>query len=123
MNKTILAGIVVDAGTVNTVSETQDVINFTLLTSDSYTDKEGVKKENTQFHKCSLFMPKGKAAHTAELLHKGRQVELEGKLKTGKSRDGKTREGAEMKFVNKSIVVNRIKKWGAKGVEKAADAA
>lgn len=120
MNKTILAGLVVNAGAINSVSDNQDVINFTLLTSDSYTDKEGVQKENTQYHECSLFMPKGKAEHTASLLNKGRVLELEGKLKTGKVRDGKTREGTPMKFVNKGIIVNRIKKWGSKGTDKAA---
>jgi single-strand DNA-binding protein len=120
MNKILLAGLVVKAGEMRSVSDTQDVVNFTLLTTDSYTDKDGNQKENTQFHNCSVFTAKGKAVKLTERLNKGRVLELEGKLKTGQKRTGKTREGVEKQFVNKGIVVQEITKWGSKGTEKAA---
>ena len=120
MNKTILGGLITQAGVINSVSDTQDVINFTVLTSQSYTDKEGNRKEQTQFHDCSYFFAKGKAEKTAELLNKGRIIELKGKLKTSKPRPGKTREGVEKIFVNKGVIVERILKFGQKDAGKAA---
>jgi single-strand DNA-binding protein len=123
MNKVLLAGLVVKAGEMRSVSDTQDVVNFTLLTSDSYTDKEGQHQENTQFHDCSLFTAKGKAGKVTEMLNKGRVLELEGKLKTGQKRKGTTRAGVEKEFVNKGIIVNDIIKWGSKGGAAQADTA
>lgn len=123
MNKTFLGGLITQAGVINSVSDTQDVINFTVLTSQSYTDKEGVRKEQTQFHDCSYFFAKGKAEKTAELLNKGRVIELEGKLKTSKPRPGKTRDGGDKTFVNKGVIVERILKFGQTFAGKAADQA
>lgn len=123
MNKTFLGGMVVKAGVVNNVSETQDVINFTVLTSQSYTDKDGNFQEQSQFHELSYFFAKDKAGKTAELLNKGRIVELEGKLATSKPRVGKTQDQVEKTFVNKGIIVNRILKFGAKDASKAGDKA
>lgn len=123
MNKTFLGGLITQAGVVNSVSETQDVINFTVLTSQSYTDKEGVRKEQSQFHDCSYFFAKDKAGKTAELLVKGRVLELEGKLKTSKPRPGTTREGIAKTFVNKGIIVERILKFGQVHAGKTADQA
>lgn len=120
MNKTFLGGLITQAGVINSVSDTQDVVNFTVLTSQSYTDKEGVRKEQTQFHDCSYFFAKGKAENIAPLLNKGRVIELKGKLKTSKPRPGKTREGVEKTFVNKGIIVERILKFGQKDAGKAA---
>lgn len=125
MNKTILGGMITQAGVINSVSDTQDVINFTVLTSQSYRDKEGAIKEQSQFHDCSYFFAKGKADKTAELLTKGRIVELKGKLKTSKPRPGKTRPDAngvqhDKTFVNKGVIVERILKFGQKDASKAA---
>ena len=122
MNKTFLGGMVVKAGVVNNVSETQDVINFTLLTSQSYTDKDGNFQEQSQFHECSYFFAKDKATKTAELLSHGRVLELEAKLATSKPRAGK-KDGVDKMFVNKGIIVNRILKFGAKDASKAGDKA
>lgn len=123
MNKTILGGMITKAGVVNSVSDTQDVINFTLLTTQSYTDKDGNRKEQSQFHECSYFFAKGKADKTAELLNHGRVLELKGRLKTSQPRAGKTREGVDKMFVNKGIIVSRILKFGQKDASKAGAAA
>lgn len=120
MNKTILGGMITQAGVVTSVSDTQDVINFTVLTTQSYTDKDGNRKEQSQFHSCSYFFAKGKADKTAELLNKGRIIELKGRLKTSTPRPGKTREGADKIFVNKGVIVSRILKFGQRDASKGA---
>jgi single-strand DNA-binding protein len=122
MNKILLGGLVVKAGEMRNVSETQDVVNFTLLTTDTYTDKEGVQQENKQFHDCSLFTAKGKADKLTTLINKGRTLELEGKLKTSQKRKG-MKAGVEKEFVNKGIIVHDIIKWGSKGTAASTDAA
>lgn len=118
MNKTFLGGVITNAGVVNSVSDTQDVINYTVMTKQSYTDKEGNRKEQTQFHDCSQFFAKGKAGKTAELLTKGRVIEVKGRLKTSAPRKGQTRDKVEKMFVNKGIIVDRILAFGAKDVFK-----
>lgn len=121
MNKTYLDGMIVKAGVVNSASDTQDVINFTVLTSQSYTDKDGAQQEQTQFHDCSYFFAKGKADKTAALLNKGRILEVEGKLKTSKPRAGK-KDGVDKMFVNKGVIINRILKFGQKDASKGGQA-
>ncbi|MBI6883037.1 single-stranded DNA-binding protein [Pseudomonas putida] len=118
MNKTFLGGMVVKPGQINKVSDTQDVVNFTLLTSQSYTDKDGKQQEQTQFHECSYFFASGKAENIVKLLTKGRVLELEGKLKTSKPRPGKNQAGEEKTYVNKGVIVQRILKFGVKDASK-----
>ncbi len=56
------------------------VANFSIATSDSYTDKQGQKVENTEWHKIVIW---GKLGETAnKYLEKGMEVYLEGKLQT-----------------------------------------
>lgn len=56
------------------------VCTFSLATTESYKNKEGVRVEHTEWHNIVIF---GKLAEVAnEYLHKGKQVYLEGKIKT-----------------------------------------
>jgi single-strand DNA-binding protein len=118
MNKTLLTGRVAQAATFASLSETQDVVNFTLVTSDSYKDKEGNWKENTQFHRCTRYTKKGSGQQLAEMIGKGRALEVEGELRTSKPRAGKNRAGEEKMFVNKNVIVDNIV-FGAKGKEES----
>ena len=53
---------------------------FSVATDESYTDREGNRQEHTEWHQVVLF---GKVAETCEkYLTKGRQVYVEGKLRT-----------------------------------------
>lgn len=63
------------------------VCNFSVATKESWTDKEGQWKEETQWHSCVLF---GKDPKYAPL--KGDKVFVEGKLKTESyEKDGETK--------------------------------
>jgi len=64
--------------------------NFTLATNEKWKDKEGKEQEATEWHRIVVF---GKLAEICgEYLHKGRQIYLEGKIR---SRTYKDREGVE----------------------------
>ena len=56
------------------------VCNFSLATSDRYKDKNGEKKEVTDWHNITAY--NRRAEICAEYLKKGSQVYIEGKLKT-----------------------------------------
>jgi single-strand DNA-binding protein len=56
------------------------VCSFAVATSRVYKDKEGVKKETTEFHNVSAFAKLGELA--GQYLKKGQQVLVEGRIQT-----------------------------------------
>jgi single-strand DNA-binding protein len=63
----------------------QPVVNFSLATDESYTDKNGNKVDKAEWHRIVAF---GKIAEFVQnYLGKGRQVFIEGKLRTRKWQD------------------------------------
>jgi len=52
---------------------------FTLATSETYTDRAGTKKEQTEWHNIVL---NGKLAGVAQYIHKGSQIYVSGKIRT-----------------------------------------
>jgi single-strand DNA-binding protein len=55
------------------------VANFSVATSESWTDKSGAKQERTEWHRIEVF---GKQAQLAkDYLAKGRQVYIEGAIR------------------------------------------
>lgn len=85
VNKVIILGnLGADPETSNLQSGSK-VCKFNLATSDSYTDKNGQKVENTEWHKVELW---DKLAEIAQkYLKKGSTVYIEGKIKTEKYTD------------------------------------
>ncbi len=63
------------------------IANFSVATSDSYKDKEGVKKENTEWHRVVAF---GKLAEIIrDYCQKGQLIYIVGKIRTRKyEKDG-----------------------------------
>ena len=58
--------------------DNNSVANFSLATTETYKDKSGDKKEETQWHNCVAW---GKTAEVAEkYVHKGDQLYVSGKL-------------------------------------------
>ncbi len=88
VNKVILIG---NLGRDPEVRYTQNgtaVANFTMATSDRWTDQSGERRERTEWHRIVVW---GKQAEIAgEYLRKGRQVYVEGSLQT---REWTDREG------------------------------
>jgi single-strand DNA-binding protein len=85
------------------------VTNFSIATSESWTDKQsGDKQERTEWHNIVLFDKLGEIA--AEYLRKGSQVYIEGSLRTRKWQDkeGKDRYTTE-------IIADDMQMLGGKG--------
>lgn len=73
----------------------QTVANFSIATSESYKDKNGEKKEVTEWHNIVLW--RGLAEVAEKYLHKGDLVYIEGKLTTRSwEKDGVTRYVTEV---------------------------
>jgi len=56
------------------------VVNFTLATTESWKDKQGVKQSRTEWHKCTAF--RKLAEIIGQYCQKGSKVYIEGKLRT-----------------------------------------
>lgn len=71
------------------------VLNFRLACSESYKDRDGQRKERTEYVTLALWGKRAEAL--APLLTKGRQVYAEGSLRTRKyEKDGETRYVTEV---------------------------
>jgi single-strand DNA-binding protein len=83
VNKVILVGNLGADPEVKHLSSGQVVTTLKIATSESWTDKAtGEKKERTEWHRVKLWGKLGEIA--GEYLRKGRQVYIEGSLRTEK---------------------------------------
>lgn len=80
INKVILVGRLGQDPELKYTPSSMAVCNFTLATSDSWTDKSGQKQEKTEWHRIVVW---GKLAELCgQYLAKGRQAYVEGSLQT-----------------------------------------
>jgi single-strand DNA-binding protein len=96
VNKVILIGNLGKDPEIRYTTGGQAVANFTIATSDSYTNKDGEKQENTEWHKIVAW---GRLAEICgEYLTKGRMVYIEGSLRTRswEDKEGNTRWTTEV---------------------------
>jgi single-strand DNA-binding protein len=86
INKVILVGNLGNDPEVRYTSSGTAIASLSIATSESWTDKQsGEKQERTEWHRVKMF---GKLAEIAgEYLKKGRQVYIEGSLRTDKYTD------------------------------------
>ena len=96
LNKILLIG---NLGRDPEIRYTQDgspVANFSIATTDSYTDKGGVRQERTEWHNIVAWSRLAELAK--RYLVKGRQVYVEGRLRTREwtDRDGNKRKTTEV---------------------------
>ena len=110
VNKVILVGNLGKDPEVRYTSGGQAVANLRIATSRSWTDKQsGQRKEETEWHDVEVW---GKQAEQCgEYLAKGRQVYVEGRLKTDKWQD-KT-SGQERSKVK--VVADTVRFLGGRG--------
>lgn len=107
VNKVILIGSLGKDVEFKRTPSGQCVANFSIATSEKYTDKNGDKKENTEWHSIVVW---GKLAELAnQYLSKGKSVYIEGKLTTRSwdDKDGNKRYKTEivansLQFLSKS---------------------
>ena len=80
VNKVLLIGRLGKDPEVKSLPGGQQVANFSIATSEKFTDKSGVSQEKTEWHNIVLW---GKLADLAgKYIKKGSQVYIEGKLTT-----------------------------------------
>lgn len=85
VNKVILVGNVGQDPEVRYSQSGSAVATLSVATSESWKDKNGEKQERTEWHRCKAF---GKLAEiVGEYVKKGRQVYIEGSLRTEKFTD------------------------------------
>jgi single-strand DNA-binding protein len=85
INKVILVGNLGKDPEVRTIQSGATVARFSLATSESYTNKEGQKIENTEWHNVVLW--RGLATLAEKYLKKGNKVYIEGKLRNRQYED------------------------------------
>lgn len=104
INKVILIGNLGKDPEVRTTQDGQKIVNLTLATSDTWTDRQsGERKERTEWHRVVIFNDRlGDVAE--KFLRKGRKVFVEGALQTRKWTDqtGQERYSTE-------VVIGRFK--------------
>jgi single-strand DNA-binding protein len=107
VNKVILIGNLGKEPDVRYMPNGEAVTNITLATTDNWKDKEGNKKEATEWHRVVFFRKLAEIA--GQYLKKGSQVYIEGSLKTRKwqDKDGSDRYTTE-------IVADQLKMLGSK---------
>ena len=108
VNKVILVGNLGADPEVRYAPSGTAVSNFSLATTDQWTNKEGGKEEKTEWHRIVAFGRLGEIC--GEYLHKGKQVYVEGRLQT---RSWEDKEG--VKRYTTEIVANTMQMLGPKG--------
>ena len=107
INKVILVGNLGGDPEVRYANSGVAVCNFTMATTRTYKDKQGERKDETEWHRIVAF---GRTAEVCgEYLKKGRQVYIEGRMQTRKwqDKDGNDRWTTEIVTENMQMLGNR----------------
>ena len=115
VNKVILIGNLGKDPEVKTIPSGKCVANFSIATSETWTDKNtGEKKEQTEWHNIVAWGRLGEIC--GEYLRKGTQVYIEGSLQTRKweDKEGNPRYTTE-------VVAYKMQMLGTKGGNEKAD--
>ena len=80
INKVILVGNVGADPEVRRFDSNTPVANFRMATSETYTDKQGVRQTNTEWH--NIVAWRGLAEIVEKYVKKGSQLYVEGRLRT-----------------------------------------
>jgi len=113
INKVILVGNLGANPEMRFTQGGQAVANLSVATTERWTDKSGQKQEATEWHRVVVW---GKQAEiVGQYLTKGRQVYIEGRIRTRQWQD---QQG--QKRYTTEIVAQRVQMLGARG-ERPAD--
>lgn len=80
LNKVTLIGNLGSDPEVRELPSGTMVVNFSIATNESYTDKNGQKQDLTEWHRVEFWETQAKIA--SQYLKKGMQVYVEGKIRT-----------------------------------------
>jgi single-strand DNA-binding protein len=97
VNKAILVGNLGRDAELRYTSGGTPVASVRIATTERYTDRDGQKKEDTQWHDVVIWGKTAEALH--EYLVKGKQIYVEGRLQTRKwtDKEGKDRYNTEVR--------------------------
>ncbi|MCA1379493.1 single-stranded DNA-binding protein [Bradyrhizobium sp. BRP05] len=109
VNKVILVGNLGKDPEVKNLQGGKSVANFSIATSETWRDRDGERKEKTEWHNCQVW-GENLIKVVEKYLSKGDKVYVEGKIQTRKweDQDGKDRYSTE-------IVVYELKMLSTKG--------
>ena len=106
VNKVIVIGNLGANPDIRALPSGQNVANFSLATTERFTDRNGAKQERTEWHRVVAF---GRLADTCErFLSKGRQVYVEGRLTT---RQYEAKDGSGKRY-RTEIVARQLRLLG-----------
>jgi single-strand DNA-binding protein len=115
VNKAIIIGNLGRDPEVRYLTSGQSVANFTVATSDSYTDRAGNKQERTDWHNIVVY---GKQAEICgQYLKKGRQVYIEGRINY---RQYEAKDGSGKRYITE-IVAQRVQFLGGRAGASVGD--
>jgi single-strand DNA-binding protein len=97
VNKAILIGNLGRDAELRYTAGGAPVVSVRIATTERYTDREGQKKEDTQWHDVVIWGKTAESIH--EYLVKGKQIYVEGRLQTRKwtDKEGKDRYNTEVR--------------------------
>ena len=113
LNKAILIGNLGRDPEVRYTPSGVAVANFSIATSETWTNKDGEKETRTEWHRIVAFGRLGEIC--GEYLSKGRQIYIEGRIQT---RDWEDREG--IKRYTTEIVANQMLMLGTRDQAESA---
>jgi single-strand DNA-binding protein len=108
VNKVIVIGNLGANPDIRALPSGQNVANFSLATTERFTDRNRAKQERTDWHRIVAF---GRLADTCErFLSKGRQVYVEGRLTT---RQYEAKDGSGKRY-RTEIVARQLRLLGSR---------
>jgi single-strand DNA-binding protein len=117
VNKVILVGNLGRDPEVRATPSGQSVCNFSLATTERYTDRAGQQRDQTEWHNVVVW---GKQADLcAQYLKKGRQVYVEGRLTT---RQYEAKDGTGKRY-RTEVVAQRVQFLGGRAAAGLDDSA
>ena len=108
INKVILIGNLGRDPEIRYTANGTAVANFSLATTENWTNKDGVKETRTEWHRIVAWGRLGEIC--GEYLSKGRSVYVEGRIQT---RDWEDTEGNKRQV--KEIIASQMQMLGGKG--------
>ena len=115
VNKVLLIGNLGRDPEVRYLPSGNPVANFSIATSENYTDRNGTKQERTDWHNVVVY---GKQAELCgQYLKKGRQVFVEGRISY---RNYEAKDGSGKRYVT-DIVAQRVQFLGGRAGAGADD--
>ena len=115
VNKAILIGNLGRDPELRYTQSGQAVVNFSIATSENWTDKGGERQERTEWHRIVAWGKTGELC--AQYLSKGRTVYVEGRIQTREweDREGQKRTTTEINAQTVTFIGGRGESGGAAG--------